>query len=79
MENKCDIKTPPKTFKERIRSIHFWKPVLAMIGGGILGYVYYYYVGCTSGSCAMTSNPYSSIFFGGILGLYIVNRPCKSC
>ncbi len=36
--------------------------------GAIGGYVYYIKVGCTSGGCAITSNPYMSILWGAALG-----------
>ena len=43
----------------------------AAIGAG-LGYAYYYFVGCQSGTCAITSNPINSTLYaalmGGILG-----------
>ncbi|MCX6287645.1 MAG: YtxH domain-containing protein [Bacteroidetes bacterium] len=44
--------------------------------GGLGGFLYFYFVGCASGTCAITSNPYASIAFGGFLGYFIVNRPC---
>jgi len=48
--------------------------ILAVIGiivgiGG--GYLYYSHIGCSSGSCAITSNPYMSMAWGGAMG-YLV-------
>ena len=37
--------------------------------GAIFGYLYYYYIGCASGSCAITSNPYISTSYGAMIGL----------
>ena len=37
--------------------------------GAILGYLYYYFIGCASGSCAITSNPYNSTAYGALMGL----------
>ena len=79
MEENCKTNNRPKTFKELIKSAWFWKPVTAVIIGGFLGFLYYHYAGCTSGACGITGNPYSSVIFGSLLGLFIVNRPCKSC
>ncbi len=40
--------------------------------GTIGGYAYYYFVGCASGTCAITSSPVNSslygLFMGGLLG-----------
>ena len=43
--------------------------ILPVLAGGILGYAYYYYIGCNTGSCAITSNPYISTVYGAFLGL----------
>lgn len=32
------------------------------------GYAYYALIGCNTGSCAITSNPYISMAWGGMLG-----------
>lgn len=36
--------------------------------GGILGYGVYRFIGCSSGSCPITSNPWLSTIFGMTLG-----------
>jgi urea transporter len=78
MENNCEVKPKPKTIKEFFKSRNFWKPFIAASIGGVLGYLYYHFVGCNSGSCAITSNPYMSIIMGGFLGFFLVNSPCTS-
>ncbi len=40
--------------------------------GAILGYLYYYYIGCASGTCAITSNPYISTAYGAMMGLVLM-------
>jgi hypothetical protein len=47
----------------------YTKRVLPVLGGAILGYAYYYFIGCNTGSCAITSNPYVSTIYGAFLGL----------
>jgi len=74
MKETCENDTRPKNFNELIRSAYFWRPAAGIMLGGIAGFMYYYFVGCTSGSCAITSNPVSSVLFGGVLGLFITNR-----
>lgn len=39
----------------------------AMVGG-FMGYLYYYFIGCNTGTCAITSNPINSIIYGLLLG-----------
>lgn len=36
--------------------------------GGIGGYLYYHYVGCVSGTCAITSRPVNSSVYGAVMG-----------
>ena len=45
--------------------------VIGIILGIIGGYIYYIKIGCSSGSCPITSNPYMSMLWGGIIG-YLV-------
>jgi hypothetical protein len=41
-----------------------WKQIAWIAGGGVAGYAWYYFVGCTTGSCPISSNPYISIGYG---------------
>ncbi len=41
--------------------------------GGLLGFLYYYFIGCTSGTCAITSKPINSTIYGAILGGLIIS------
>jgi hypothetical protein len=77
MENNCEIKPQPKTFKEMLKSRRFWKPFLGVALGGAAGFLYYHFIGCSSGSCAITSNPVMSTVWGGLLGLFLVKSPCS--
>ena len=79
MSNSCENKPSPKNANELIRSWTFWKPAIGIIVGGLSGFLYYYYVGCASGSCALTSSVYSSIGMGGFFGYFLSNGGCRSC
>ena len=77
MNNYSGINEKPKGIKELVKTWKFWKPLLSVLVGGVLGFLYYYFVGCTSGACTITSDPYNSIIMGGVLGLLITNSPCS--
>ncbi len=44
-----------------------------ILSGAAGGYAYYYYVGCASGTCAITSNPLNSTLYGALLGGLLLN------
>ena len=54
--------------KTRLKKIISWRLLAGILIGGIAGYAYYHFVGCNSGTCAITSNPYNSAIFGMIAG-----------
>jgi hypothetical protein len=45
--------------------------VLAGIIGAAGGFAYYHFVGCSTGTCPITSNPYISTGYGALLGLVL--------
>ncbi len=77
MEKNCKVQSRPKTVKGFFTSWYFWKPFLAVLIGGTVGFLYYYFEGCSSGQCVLTGNPYMSIIWGGLLGLFLVKSPCS--
>lgn len=52
--------------KEFVRK-HIIK-IIVIIVGGAGGFSYYYFIGCASGTCPITSNPYISVIYGAVLG-----------
>lgn len=73
MENETTgkITQKPKTLREFFTSRVFWKPFLGTILGGLAGFLYYYFIGCKSGTCAITSNPVNSIIMGSLMGFFM--------
>lgn len=62
--------------KERKMNQIIYRKVLPVVAGALLGYAYYYYIGCVSGTCAITSNPYISTIYGAVFGL-LLSFPSK--
>lgn len=44
------------------------KKLLPVFIGVSAGYAYWYFIGCNSGSCPITSNWYTSVLYGGVVG-----------
>ena len=66
MEQDAITKKPkPNTWKRYLPMM-----ILAVVGL-IAGFLYYRLVGCASGACPITSNPYISTGYGGVLGTLI--------
>jgi hypothetical protein len=53
---------------EKLQSKNSIKNIIGLIFGALAGYLYYHFIGCTSGGCAITSNPYMSILWGAVMG-----------
>ncbi len=51
---------------------------IGVVVGAIAGYLYYYYVGCASGTCSITSKPLNSTLYGGAMGGLVFNMFIKS-
>ena len=45
--------------------------ILPAVLGAAGGYAYYYWIGCVSGTCPITSNPWTSTGYGALLGLLL--------
>jgi hypothetical protein len=45
-----------------------WKLIIGLAIGGTIGFLYYYFIGCASGTCPITSNPYASVLYGAVMG-----------
>ena len=63
---------------EFLKSLNVWyKRAIAGAIGAMAGYAYYYYIGCMSGTCPITSNPYISTIYGTVAGILLVNGKKK--
>lgn len=46
---------------------------MGVVVGAVGGYAYYYWIGCNSGSCPITSQPVNSTIYGAIMGGLFLN------
>jgi presenilin-like A22 family membrane protease len=74
MENESKMNGPKKSLMEFFRSRYFRRSVLMILAGGLAGFLFFYFVGCKSGTCPITSNPYNSIITGSLLG-FLITKP----
>jgi hypothetical protein len=78
MENSCKSTTKPGNIKALFRSSFFWIHFAGISLGIGFGFLFYFFIGCPSGTCPITSNPYLSMIWGGIIGLLISRIICSS-
>ena len=54
--------------KENIKK--WLKPILFTAGGALVGLAYYYFVGCSTGACPLTSNSFITMAYmlSGVFG-----------
>ena len=45
-----------------------WLALIGIMAGAIGGYLYYYFIGCSSGTCPITSKPLNSTVYGALMG-----------
>ena len=50
----------------------YWKHALFTFAGAILGFAYWKFVGCASGTCPITANWHTSVLFGSLIGMLAV-------
>ena len=64
---------------EKMKIKKWLRPFLFTVGGALVGLGYYYAVGCSTGSCAITSNPIVTMIYMGVIGLLLSGLFGKGC
>ena len=44
-----------------------------VFAGALAGFLYYYFVGCSNGTCAISSKPLNSSLYGAVMGALLFN------
>jgi hypothetical protein len=52
----------------KFKVIEWSKRIMPVVIGAACGYAFYHFIGCASGSCPISSNPYISTAYGGLIG-----------
>lgn len=42
--------------------------LVGLLTGALGGYLYYHFIGCTTGTCPITSQPVNSTLYGAMMG-----------
>jgi len=58
-------------FKIKVKKMVILKLAAGIIIGGLAGFAYYKFIGCRTGACPITSNPWISTGYGIVLGILI--------
>ncbi len=52
--------------------------IAGIIAGALAGFAYYYFIGCNSGTCSISSKPVNSSLYGMLLGYLMFSAFEKS-
>ncbi len=47
--------------------------LILILLGTLGGFLYYYFIGCSSGSCPLKSNPWLMMVYGGLIGYILAD------
>ena len=53
---------------KKVLENRIYRTLLGVLGGAVLGFLYWNFIGCNSGTCPLTSNPYQTTLMGGLMG-----------
>ena len=79
-ENNCGILRSVNEKEDvKMKNGNWLRLLLFTIGGALVGLGYYYAVGCSTGSCPITSNPIITMIYMGVIGLLLSGLFGKGC
>ena len=70
------LKQDSSWLKRKLRSKHFRKSVLYILGGGLAGFLLLYFTEGQSMDKIAGGDIFNNVFIGAFLGFFITNSPC---
>jgi hypothetical protein len=64
---------PGKVLINWIKENNMVRLIIGIVIGAALGFSYYRFVGCSNGTCPITSNPYISTLYGALIGAMLAH------
>jgi hypothetical protein len=55
-----------------------WRALLFVLAGAAVGLLYQRLIGCSSGTCPITSSPYVSTLYGAVMGYLVSSAGVRS-
>lgn len=69
LHNRLDYLIYPDNLNQAMNYLIKHKlTIIGIVLGSISGFAYSYFIGCESGSCAITSSPFNSSLYGAVMG-----------
>ncbi len=62
------METKTSIWDKKYLKVFTLKSIIGTVIGLVGGYIYYIKIGCNSGSCPITSNPWMTLLWGGLMG-----------
>ena len=62
-----------------VKNSRLRRALLFTLGGALVGLAYYFIVGCKTGTCVITANPFTSMAYMGLVGLFLSGSLCGGC
>ena len=50
-----------------------WRSVIGAVVGAVVGLLMYRFVGCRTGACPLTANPYIAMAIWGVMGFLVAS------
>ncbi len=71
LKKQLALDNSDRSFFQKVWDNKIYRISLGAMAGGVLGILYWKYIGCNTGSCPLTSNPIQSVLLFGFLGGFL--------